>query len=258
VSDAPAPESGWPSFGIVVPVYDEAATIERGCREIVAVAEQYPGYAVAIAVDDGSTDDSVTILTRLARETELLDVQRHRANTGYGAALRTGAARARALGLGYVAFIDSDLTNPPADLLTIGELARAGYDYIKGSRFVPGGSMAAVPLARRVVSLAGNGVARALFGTGVRDVTNGFRAVRTDLFLSWPLREEGFALIVEEFEWALRSGVRTAEFPTVLGARTGAQRASAFPYRPALLYAYVRYPIRALGRRLRDAGRGRS
>jgi dolichol-phosphate mannosyltransferase len=240
-----------PSLGIVVPVYNEAATVEQASVKIVEAAERYPGRATVIAVDDGSTDDSGLILRRLSDRVAGLEVERHPTNLGYGAAIRTGARRARDLDLDYVAFIDSDLTNPPTDLLKIGELIRSGRDYVKGSRFVEGGDMSAVPASRRVISTLGNAVARALFGTRVRDVTNGFRAVRTDLFLSWPLRQGGFAVIVEEFDWALLSGLEPAEFPTTLRARTGEQRATAFSYSPRLLASYLRYPLRALGRRLR-------
>lgn len=235
----------WPSLGVVVPVYNEQATIERGLRAIVDAAGRYQGEALVIAVDDGSSDGSLAILERLAAELDLLGVSRHEANQGYGAALRTGARRARELELDYVAFIDSDLTNPPEDLLAIGRLAAEGHRYIKASRFVEGGSMAAVPLRRRSVSRAGNLVGAALFGAGIHDVTNGFRAVRLADYSLWPLRETGFAAIVEELYWALHDGLEVVEFPTVLTARREDQRGSAFPYSAGLIRSYLRYPLRA-------------
>jgi glycosyltransferase involved in cell wall biosynthesis len=242
--------SQFPSLGIVVPVYNEAAGIEGAVHEIAAVAERYPGNAVVIAVDDGSADSSRKILTGLGTEIDSLDVQLRARNGGYGAALRSGAERAAELGLEYVVFIDSDLTNPPEDILRMGELAAEGHDYIKASRLIPGGSMPEVPAARTAVTKTGNLVARNLFGTEVRDVTNGFRCVRTDLFLSWPLRETGFAVIVEEFDRALRSGIEPVQMPTVLRARRGEQRRTAFSYRPTTLLSYLRYPLRGFARRL--------
>jgi dolichol-phosphate mannosyltransferase len=236
----------WPSLGVVVPVYNEEAGLEPGIAAISAAAERYRGRCVVIAVDDGSADRSGDILDRLAS----IEVVHHAQNAGYGAALRTGADRAAELGLDYVAFIDSDLTNPPDDVLKIGALAAAGHPYIKASRFVPGGSMADVPASRRWVSRAGNVVGQALFGTQVRDVTNGFRAVRTDLFRSWPLHERDFAVIVEEFDRALAAGVAPVEFPSVLTARSRDQRATAFSYSPRLVLRYLRYPLRAARRRL--------
>ncbi len=196
---------------------------------------------------------SGAVLVDLERELDLLVVCRHKVNAGYGAALRTGAHKAAELGFDYVAFIDSDLTNPPGDILKIGELASHGHSYIKGSRFVTGGGMGSVPFRRRIFSETGNAVGRTLFGTRLRDVTNGFRAVRTELFLSWPLRERGFPIIVEELDWALRADVEPVEFPTVLTARVGEQRASSFPYRPRVILSYLRYPLRAQVRRLQQA-----
>ncbi len=244
------PTAAWPSLGIVVPVYNEAAGIETSLRRIVAVAERYEGRAEAIAVDDGSADQSAAIIERLAAELEPLHAVRRATNGGYGVALRSGAERAGGLGLAYVAFIDSDLTNPPEDLLKIGPLAAAGFDYIKGSRFRPGGGMEGVPPSRSVYTRTGNLVGRALFGGPVRDVTNGFRAVRTDLYLSWPLRETGFPVIVEEMGCALGSGASMTEFPTVLTSRTQDQRPTSFTYGPALLASYLRYPMRSFRERI--------
>lgn len=239
--------SGAPSLAVVVPVYDEAGSIEPALRQIVAATAALPGRSTTIAVDDGSADDSRAILQRLASELGggALGVELHERNQGYGQALRSGAARARREGYDYAAFIDSDLTNPPADLHVIARLAAAGHPYIKASRFVDGGSMASVPIRRRAVSAAGNVVGAALFGAGIRDVTNGFRAVRLDLLERWPLKESDFSCIVEELSWALREGVPVVEFPSILTARTSDQRVSAFPYSADLIRKYLTYALNA-------------
>jgi dolichol-phosphate mannosyltransferase len=208
-----------------------------------------------IAVDDGSADDSGERLECLRQGIEVLDVVRHPENRGYGGAVVTGGKRAQALGLDYVAFIDSDLTNPPEDLLKIGELAAAGHRYIKGSRFAAGGTMRSVPWRRRVWSVAGNRVGSALAGAPISDITNGFRGVRTEDLVRWPLTERGFAVIVEELDWALRDGLRPVEFPTVLTARAEDQRPSAFPYSVRSIASYLRYPMRAFRRRAQRSRR---
>src|SRR4051812_7484334 len=77
-----APDT-WPSMGIVLPVYNEAATIERALHDVAGVARRYPARARVIAVDDGSADDSWAILERVAGEVDVLDVQRHAVNSGY-------------------------------------------------------------------------------------------------------------------------------------------------------------------------------
>lgn len=243
-------DESWPSLAVVVPVFNEAASIEHACGAIHETTRRYSGRSAVIIVDDGSEDASAEIVTRLAHRVEDLHLVRHHTNMGYGEAVRSGAERARELGFEYVAFIDSDLTNPPADLLKIGRLAHQGRVYIKASRFVAGGEMRAVPLARRLASRLANIIASTLFGTRVRDVTNGFRAARTDLLCSWPTRERSFAVIVEEFAYALAAGIEPVEFPSSLSARGGAQRRSAFSYSPSLIWAYLRHPLRFRAARL--------
>jgi dolichol-phosphate mannosyltransferase len=251
VNQLAASEATWPSLAVVVPVYNEAPTIEGSIHTIAEALGDYPGGTFVIAVDDGSSDDSAEILARVATALDRCEVLYHRENAGYGQALRSGAARALELRFDYVAFIDSDGTNHPSDLLKIGELAAAGHPYIKASRFAPGGNMTGVPLARRCVTRTGNLVASTLFGTSVRDVTNGFRAGRTEFICSLDTHERSFAVIVEEFALALVRGVEAVEFPTSLSARSKQQRPSAFSYSPNLVWAYLRYPLRARVRRLR-------
>ena len=245
--------SDLPSLAVVVPVFNEGATIGAALRAIVATTRRHPGRSVVIAVDDGSVDDSRATLQRLADELDGLEVEVHERNRGYGQALRTGAMRARRQGYDYAAFIDSDLTNPPEDLLVMGRLAAEGHAYIKASRFIPGGSMASVPARRRFVSILGNRVGAALFGAGIRDVTNGFRAVRLDLWERWPLQETDFSCILEELGCALHDGVRPIEFPSVLTARGADQRVTAFPYSVRLVGKYLSYALRARAQRLMTA-----
>ena len=104
--------------------------------------------------------------------------------------------------------MDSDLTNPPEDVLKIGRLAAEGHPYIKATRFVHGGRMDGVPWRRAVFSHTGNTVAARLYGTGLTDPTNGFRAMKAELANRWPIRERGFACIVEELDHVLRAGIR--------------------------------------------------
>jgi len=239
-------------MAVVVPVFNEGREIEHSLAEMVSsFGEAYPGRAAIVAVDDGSGDDSAAFMRGVAERVEPVHLLRHEVNSGYGAACRTGARWALDHGYDYVAFIDSDLTNPPADLLKAGKLARAGADYIKGSRYLPGGRMEDVPWRRQVFSRSGYRVGSLLFGTAKMDVTNGFRAARTDLYCSWPLVETGFSIIMEEMYWALKASVSIESFPTVLGSRGNDRRDSAFEYTPKVIGEYLRYPLRRVRERLR-------
>ena len=80
---------------------------------------------------------------------------------------------------------------------------------------------------------------------GLADCTNGFRAIRADLFVRMPLRERGFAIIMEELYWAKRWGASVTWVATSLTERKAEQRATAFSYRPAVLWSYLKHTLRA-------------
>lgn len=179
----------------------------------------------------------------------------HDRNRGYGRALRTGTQRASEMDFEYVLFMDSDLTNDPRYLPAFASRMAEGYDIIKASRYVSGGAVLGVPRWRRAISIAGNRVASRLYGLGIRDCTNGFRAGRTAILRQMHLRENGFAIIMEELYQARFLARRFCEIPNTLTARTDALRPSSFAYGPLLILDYLKYPLKAaLGWRPRDLG----
>lgn len=237
-------ETSRPRLAVVVPMYNEIAGAEACVRRIAAVLPTLPIGTTLIVVNDGSRDGTGSLLDRLAGELPQIRVL-HKSNGGYGSALLSGAREAGASRHDYVLFMDSDLTNPPEHIARFVPAMLRGVDMIKGSRFESGGDMSAVPWRRRVFSVAGNWVASALFRVGVADCTNGFRAVRTEEFLRMPLRERGFALILEELYWAKKAHLTIASVPTTLTARSSEQRPSLFPYNPRLFWSYLRHALRA-------------
>jgi hypothetical protein len=105
--------------------------------------------------------------------------------------------------------MDSDLTNDPAFIPQFAaKLSEGRWDLVKASRYVPNGGMRGVPARRRAVTIAGNAVARTLFGMGIRDCTNGFRAVRLELISDVTFKETGFPIILEELLILKKRGAR--------------------------------------------------
>ena len=238
-----------PSFAVVIPAYNEERGIERCVREVDAALAELPQRTALIVVDDGSSDATAKKLEGLLADHPRLVVERHEANRGYGAGLRTGTEAAAGRAFEYVVFMDSDLTNDPRYLRDFAARMDEGVDVIKASRYVPGGGVQGVPRWRRALSVLGNAVARLLFRLPVHDCTNGFRAVRTRLLTSIQLRENGFAVIMEELH-RLRPLARTyAEVPIVLTARTGELRGSSFSFGPRAMWSYLKYPLLSALRR---------
>ena len=231
-------------LAVVIPMYNEVGGAESCVERVLAVMPALAAEATLIVVDDGSRDGTGPLLDELLRTRGGFIVV-HQPNAGYGGAVRRGGREAADRGYDYVLFMDSDLTNPPEHIARFIPAMLQGYDVIKGSRFMPGGDMNGVPWNRRIFSVTGNIVARVLFRMGVADCTNGFRAIRTDLFVQLPLTERGFSVIVQELYWAKRRGASVTSVPTSLTARTTDQRTTTFQYRPAVFWSYLKYALRA-------------
>jgi glycosyltransferase involved in cell wall biosynthesis len=103
-----------PQFSVIIPCYNCAGTVVETIDSLVK--QSFPDYEI-IAVDDGSTDDTLAVLQKIAAETEA-DIQIHtQPNAGVSAARNRGIRMSRGE---YILFLDAD------DLLADGLLQTIG------------------------------------------------------------------------------------------------------------------------------------
>jgi dolichol-phosphate mannosyltransferase len=233
------------SFCVIIPMFNEESGAEVCVRTVCPALAAIPYPSKLITVNDGSRDRTGAILAALAPEFPRLLVVHHARNAGYGAALRTGIQKAAECSFDYALFMDSDLTNDPADIPKFVALMEQGIDVIKASRFVTGGRMQGVPWRRSIFSRTGNVVARLLFRNGVRDCTNGFRAVKVAILERMDLQERSFPIIVEELYQAKSLARTYGEVPVVLTSRANDQRPTSFSYTPKTFRKYLGFALKA-------------
>jgi dolichol-phosphate mannosyltransferase len=227
-------------------MFNEEMNAERCATTITNVLSKAVPDSRLYCVNDGSSDATAHVLASLKQKLSHYDYVSFTQNQGYGAALLAGARRAAEDGFEFGLVMDSDLTNDPALIPRFHEMLATGkYDVIKASRYINGGGMKGVPAWRQAYTIIGNRLASALFGLGVKDCTNGFRAVRLSMILDVNFTERGFPQILEELYHLKRKGARAAELPYVLTARSSADGESKFSYSFPVLFSYFKYAWRA-------------
>ena len=201
-------------LSILMPVYNEEATVERAIRRVFDSDLPVDGVELVV-VDDGSTDRTHSILSETDWPGDLT-ILRHPANKGKGAAIRTAAANA---GGEYSAILDADLEYDPADIGRLLEPLMAGTaQAVFGTReFESHTSYGAwYVLGNKTVTMAAN----LLYNSWISDLMTCLKAMRTERLASLRLREQGFAIEPEITARLLRSGVRIHEVPITYTARS--------------------------------------
>ena len=174
------------TLSVVIPVYNEAATVAELIGRVYAVdlAKQI------IVVDDGSTDGTREVLASLQGRYENLRVLRQPRNCGKGAALRLGFQHATG---DFVLVQDADLEYDPAEYpLLLKPLVEGRADVVYGSRFL-------TTREHRVLFFwhsAGNQlltlISNILTNLNLTDMETGYKVFRREVIQSIKLEEDRF------------------------------------------------------------------
>ena len=186
-----------------------------------------------LLVNDGSDDKSEEIIKSEIKDLRKIVLLNHKKNMGYGAAIITG--------INYSVFSDSDLTNPIDDIKKMTVLMDRNVDYIQANRYTENTNN--IQPHRKFIGVAGNFLCRFFMNMNIGDYTNGFRAVKNNLYSKVHLKEFDFSIIMEE-KYRLKKFIKTiAEFNTVLGSRADDLSKSSFQYSFKLIIKYLFYCV---------------
>jgi glycosyltransferase involved in cell wall biosynthesis len=205
-----------PVLSVVIPVYNERATVEELLRRVRAVAVDKE----IIVVDDGSTDGTRELLPTLQTPDGELRVILQDRNRGKGAALRRGFAAAH----GAIVIVqDADLEYDPADYpALLAPIERGMADVVYGSRFL-GGPHRVLLFWHYLGNRALTTLSNVLTNLNLSDVWTCYKVFRAEVLQRVRLREDRFGFEAEITAKVARAGWRVYEVPISYHGRTYAE-----------------------------------
>ena len=201
-----------PVVELVVPIYNEQATLEASIRRVhaFASAELWMPWRITIA-DNASTDSSPEIARRLTRELSTVSYLRLE-RRGRGLALRESWSASPAA---VVVYMDADLSTDLTALAPLLAPLLSGHSALAiGSRLARGANVVRGP-KRELISRCYNLILRAALRARFSDAQCGFKAIRTDVAARLlPLvADDSWFFDTELLVLAERAGLRIYEVP---------------------------------------------
>ncbi len=180
---------------VLVPVYNERHYVEASLRRVLALDGPLIAGLQVVVVDDCSTDGSWDVIERLANEDSRLEAHRHELNRGKGGALRTALEFSR----GEVTVVhDADLEYDPADIpRLLVPFVEEGADAVYGSRYMAAPYRRTLMHRHTLMNQSLTFLANCLTDLNLSDLETCYKAVRTQLLKSIPLRSDDFRIEVE-------------------------------------------------------------
>jgi len=199
------------NISFVLPMYNEREAIEDTVEEIRIIARALSDDYEIIISDDGSTDDSVEIARRLAKENSDIKVVCLEKNTKFGGALAAGLKEASK---DIILYTDSDL---PISLLDI----KKSIPMIKNADIITATSIVkkGENLKRRFISWGYNFLLRVLFNINIKDVNSGYKIYRKSILNGMDFISHSPFIDAEIFLRAKAKNAKIVEYPLIFRPR---------------------------------------
>jgi glycosyltransferase involved in cell wall biosynthesis len=203
-----------PLLSIVVPAYNEEATLSEIMARLLAVSEADE----IVIVDDCSTDGTGTIADRLAAEHPRIKVAHHPVNAGKTEALKTGFA----MTTGQIVIVqDADLEYDPSEISdVIAPILEGHADVVYGSRFLVRKASRALYFYHYLGNKGLTFLSNVCTNVNMTDVETCYKAFRGEIIRNMTITSTGFGFEIEVTAKVAKLGVSIYEVPISYHGRT--------------------------------------
>ena len=193
--------TSFPKISLIVAALNEE-------RNLPHVLPKIPPIVDEVLLVDGYSIDRTKELARELRPDIRLVTQDGK---GKGNAVRCGVREATG---DIVVMIDADVSMDPEEIPRFIEPLINGYDFVKGSRFLPNGGTADMESHRKLANKAFIFLVNRLFGGKYTDLCYGYNAFWRDSFKKMEIMSDGFEIETELNIKALKCGLSITEVPS--------------------------------------------
>jgi dolichyl-phosphate beta-glucosyltransferase len=211
------------AYSIIIPAFNESARVGATLDRVLSHVAHRGWDAEIIAVDDGSSDNTVEIIRGYAETNPRVRLLQNPGNRGKGYSVRNGMLQARGE---LLLFSDADLSSPIEEADKLFAAIAGGVDIAIGSRWLRRDLQTQrQPLYRQLFGRVFNLMLRMVLGLRFKDTQCGFKAfTRRSAKTIFPLqkierwgfdpellylaRKKGFKVAEVPVEWAHREGTR--------------------------------------------------
>ncbi len=206
-------------LSIVIPAYNESQNIGHCIQELRAtLGTKYQIPYEIIVVNDNSKDTTAEVVRGEMANDPGVKLVNRRPPGGFGRAIRSGIESVTG---DIVVIYMADLSDDPEDVVKYYRKILEGYDCVYGSRFMKGSSVQHYPKLKLVVNRIVNRCVQLMFWTQFNDLTNAFKAYRTEVIRDCgPYRASHFNLTLEMSLSALIRNYQIAQIPISWSGRT--------------------------------------
>lgn len=182
-------------ISVIVPCFNEEEGIPFLASNLRSLQIELQSHFETqfILVDDGSSDQTWSLLQKHFADNPDAKLIRHPRNQGVSAAIMTGLRHAREIACS----IDCDCSYDPSELRPMLHLLTAGVDLVTASPYHPAGTVLNVPGWRLLLSRASSALYRLVTGQKLHTFTACVRVYRRSAAVDTPLRHAGFLGVAE-------------------------------------------------------------
>lgn len=200
------------SLSVVIPFRNEEKNVEHTITSVLRMFIKHRIKGKIIAVEDGSTDNTLKILKELRKtfgHIRILHREKSR-DVEVGYAIREGISLAKS---DFIAIVMGDLSEDPEDIFRMYEKIQEGWDFVIGSRFCEGSKRLGYETGKLLANRLCNWFTKIIFNLNTNDVSNAFKMYRRDALENISIESPNFNVFVEIPLKLIKKGYKYAQIP---------------------------------------------